>query len=83
MRVQVLGTGCAKCKKLFAAVESAAADSQIEVVLEKVESLDEIMKFGVMMTPALVVAGEVKSTGRIPAVQEIRAWLSSTAENKG
>lgn len=79
MKIQVLGTGCAKCKKLYAEAEKAANAAGVPAQLEKVEKIDEIMKFGVMMTPALVVDGEVKSTGRIPAVSEIASWLTTAA----
>ena len=83
MLVQVLGTGCAKCKKLYAEVEKAVASSGAEVQLEKVEKIDDIVSFGVMMTPAVVVAGEVKSTGRIPPVSEIASWISAATEKGG
>jgi small redox-active disulfide protein 2 len=79
MKIQVLGTGCAKCKKLYAEAEKAVAASGLPAQLEKVEKIDEIMAFGVMMTPALVVDGEVKSSGRIPAVSEIVSWLTTAA----
>jgi small redox-active disulfide protein 2 len=77
MKIQVLGTGCAKCKKLYAETEKAVASSGVAVVLEKVEKIDEIMKFGVMVTPALVVDGEVKASGRIPPASEIVSWLTT------
>jgi small redox-active disulfide protein 2 len=80
MRIKVLGTGCAKCKKLYAEAEKAIASSGKTVELEKVEQIDEIMKYGVMMTPALVVDEEVKSSGRIPAPSEIVAWISAGAQ---
>jgi small redox-active disulfide protein 2 len=79
MKVHVLGTGCAKCKKLYAEAEKAIASSGVAVDLEKVEKIDEIMKFGVMVTPALVVDGEVKSSGRIPPASEIVSWLTTAA----
>lgn len=79
MKIQILGTGCAKCKKLYAEAEKAVAASGLPAQLEKVEKIDEIMAYGVMMTPALVVDGEVKSSGRIPAVSEIASWLTTAA----
>ncbi len=79
MKIQVLGTGCAKCKKLYAEAEKAVAASGLPAQLEKVEKIDEIMAFGVMMTPALAIDGEVKSSGRIPAVSEIVSWLMTVA----
>jgi len=79
MKIKILGTGCAKCKKLYAETEKAIASSGRTVELEKVEKIDEIMKYGVMMTPALVVDEEVKSSGRIPAPSEIVSWITSNA----
>lgn len=83
MEVKVLGTGCAKCKKLFAeaekAVSSFVSSIGIQVSLTKVEKIDEIMKFGVMMTPALVIDGEVKCSGCVPRVSEIASWLEAAA----
>lgn len=75
MEIKVLGTGCAKCKKLYGEVEKALAETGTSAELSKVEKLDEIMDFGVMMTPALVVNGEVKSSGRVPSSAEIARWL--------
>ena len=82
MKVKVLGTGCAKCKKLFGEAEKAIAASGIKVELEKVEKIDEIMKYAVMMTPALVVNEEVKASGRIPQSAEILGWITSAASQQ-
>jgi small redox-active disulfide protein 2 len=79
MKVKILGTGCAKCKKLYAEAEKAIAASGQTVELEKVEKIDDIMKYGVMTTPALVIGEEVKSSGRIPAISEIVSWIASSA----
>jgi small redox-active disulfide protein 2 len=79
MKIKVLGTGCAKCKKLYAEAEKAIASSGVAVNLEKVEKIDEIMKFGVMVTPALVVNEEVKTSGRIPPASEIAQWITTAA----
>jgi small redox-active disulfide protein 2 len=79
MKIQVLGTGCAKCKKLYAEAEKAIVATGAAAQLEKVERIDEIVRFGVMATPALVVAGQVKSTGRIPASSEIADWITAAA----
>ena len=83
MNVKVLGPGCAKCKKLLAEAEKAVAQSGLPVTVEKVERIDEIVKFGVMVTPALVIDGEVKCSGRVAAVPEIVAWLASAAARNG
>ncbi len=79
MQIKVLGTGCAKCKLLYGEAEKAIAASGIPVELTKVERIDEIMKFGVMMTPALVLDGEVKVSGRIPKSTEIVTWITTAA----
>ena len=74
-KIQVLGTGCPKCKLLFQNAEAAAKSAGVEVQLEKVEKIVEIMKFGVMSTPALVVDGAVKSVGKVLNPDEIRKFL--------
>jgi small redox-active disulfide protein 2 len=79
MKIKVLGTGCAKCKMLYAEAQKAIASSGIAVELEKVEKIDDIMKFGVMMTPALVINEEVKSSGRLPPASEIVSWITTAA----
>jgi len=80
MKVKVLGTGCPKCRKLFAEAEKAAASSGEAVQVEKVESIDAILEYGVMMTPALVVNEEVKACGRIPSADEMVAWIRSALQ---
>lgn len=74
-KLQILGTGCAKCQKLTAQTEAAAQAAGIEYELEKVTDINEIMSFGVMMTPALAVDGQVKVTGKVPSVEEIKGML--------
>ena len=74
-KIQVLGTGCPKCKKLAELAEAAARELGIEYDLEKVTDINEIMAFGVMMTPALVVDGEVKLAGRLPSADEAKAMI--------
>ena len=75
MEVKVLGTGCPKCNALEEKVRSIAGKNGITIQLEKVKDLNDIMEYGVMMTPGLVVNGEVKSTGKIPKDEEILKWL--------
>ena len=75
MRIQVLGTGCAKCKQLTANAEAAVAELGLGVAIEKVEDLREIMKFKVMSTPALVVDGQVRSTGKVLSPGDVKAFL--------
>ncbi len=75
MKIKVLGTGCPKCKKLYAEAEKAIAESGVSAELEKVEGIDDIMNYGVMMTPALVIDEEVKVSGRISPAKEIVSWI--------
>ena len=70
-KIQVLGTGCPKCKTLTANAEAAVKALSVEATVEKVEKIADIMKFGVMMTPALVVDGVVKSAGKVLGADEI------------
>jgi small redox-active disulfide protein 2 len=79
MKIKVLGTGCPKCKTLYAQAEKAIASSGVSADLEKVENIDEIVKYGVMMTPALVVDGQVKCAGRVPATAEMVSWIMTAA----
>jgi small redox-active disulfide protein 2 len=79
MKIKVLGTGCAKCKLLYNEAQKALAASGVAADLEKVEQLDAIMGYGVMMTPALVIDEEVKASGRIPPAPEITAWITTAA----
>ena len=74
-KLQILGTGCAKCTNLAAATEQAARTLGIDYEMEKVTDLNKIMAFGVMMTPALVVDGTVKAAGRVPSVEDIKKML--------
>jgi small redox-active disulfide protein 2 len=74
-RLQVLGTGCPKCKKLTEMTEAAAKEAGIEYELEKVTDINAIVEFGVMTTPALVVDGEVKVAGRLPSPSELLTML--------
>ncbi|MCL6582388.1 MAG: thioredoxin family protein [bacterium] len=75
-KIQILGTGCPKCKKLAESAEVAAKELGLEYELEKVTDIAAIMGFGVMMTPALAVNGQVKVAGRVPSVDEIKKMLA-------
>ena len=75
-KLQILGTGCPKCKKLAELTEQAARELGLEYELVKVTEINEIMDFGVMMTPALAVDGKVKVAGKIPSLDEIKQWIS-------
>lgn len=74
-KIQILGTGCAKCKKLAKNAEAAAKELGIEYELEKVTDINEIIKMEVVMTPAMVVDGEVKIVGKAPSPEEIKKSL--------
>jgi len=74
-KLQILGTGCPKCKKLTENVEAAAKAMGIEYTIQKVTDINEIMKFGVMMTPALAVDGVVKVVGKVPEPEAIKDFL--------
>jgi len=76
MKIEVLGTGCAKCKTLFEVTKQAVAKSGKIAQIEKVEDLNDIMAYGVMNTPALVINGEVKSTGKLLSVDEVCALIA-------
>lgn len=76
-KIQILGTGCPKCKKLTEAADQAAQSLGIEYSLEKVTDINQIMDFGVMATPALAVDGDVKVSGRVPGIEELKTILSS------
>jgi len=74
-KLQVLGPGCPKCIELAKRTDEAAKASGQEYELEKVSELNKIMSFGVFMTPALVVDGEVKVVGKVPSVEEIKKMI--------
>lgn len=74
-KLQILGTGCAKCIKLAEHTEAAAQAAGIAYEMEKIKDINAIMGFGVMMTPALAIDGEVKVVGKVPSVEEIKQLL--------
>ena len=74
-KVQILGTGCPKCRKLYETARKAVEESGIEAEVSKVEDLDEILKAGVMITPGLVVDGTVVASGKLMSVDEIKRTL--------
>ena len=74
--IQILGTGCPKCKKLAEAAEEAARSAGIEYQIEKITDINVIVGFRVMSTPALAVDGVVKVSGRVPSVDELKGMLS-------
>ena len=77
MKIQILGTGCAKCNKLSAAAQAAADRLGIDYELEKVTDFMRFADFGVMITPALVVDGKLKVAGKVPSDEEIEEMIAN------
>ena len=77
MEIKVLGTGCAKCKKLEQITESVVKEAGLDANIEKVEDIYKIMQYGVMQTPGLVVDGKVILSGRLPKPDELKVLLTS------
>ena len=75
MKIQILGTGCAKCTKLADFTKEAADELNLDYELIKVTDINEIMGFGVMMTPALAIDGNVKFSGKVPSVEDLKKIL--------
>jgi len=79
MKVQILGTGCPRCRKLEANARKAIEELGVDAEIEKVQDIKEITKFGVMMTPALAIDGKVKCSGEIASMEKIKKWLQEIA----
>lgn len=77
MKIEILGTGCPKCQKLYAEAEKAIAEAGVAVELRKVEKIEEIVQSGVMATPALAIDGQIRVSGRVPPCAEIVEWISA------
>lgn len=75
MKIEILGMGCKKCSDLLVATKQAVAELNLQAEIVKVEDIKKIMSYGVMTTPALVVEGVVKVSGKIPSVEEIKGLL--------
>jgi small redox-active disulfide protein 2 len=80
MKIQVIGRGCTKCQRLTANIEQAARELGLAVEIEKVTELDRIVAFGVPMTPAFAVEGVVRSWGRVPTPEQIKALLAAAPQ---
>jgi len=80
MKIQILGMGCPKCKKLYEAAEQAAKELGLEYEMEKIDDIDRITEMGVMMTPALAIDGEVKLVGRVPTIENLKEILKNSNE---
>ncbi|MDY0002913.1 MAG: thioredoxin family protein [Polyangia bacterium] len=79
MQIKVLGTGCAKCQKLYEVTKRLLEAEGVEAEVVKVEKLEEIMDHGVMMTPGLMIDGELKSTGAVPREKQLLEWIRAAA----
>ncbi len=79
MDVRVLGPGCARCKQLYEATDKAIKQLGLAATLTKVEKLTEIAAYNVLMTPALVIDGQVKAAGRVPGTAELTSLLTTAA----
>ena len=77
MNIQVLGTGCSRCKTLFEMVKKAVLETGVQAVVEKVEDIEKIMAYELLMTPGLVINGQVKAAGRIPKLEELKTMLQT------
>jgi len=75
VKIEILGTGCPKCKKVTENAETAVKELGVDAEIVKVQKIDEIMKRGVMLTPAIAIDGEVKASGKIPSAEEIKKWI--------
>ena len=75
MKIEILGTGCPKCKKLNELVEEAINELVVSAEIIKVTDINKIIDYGVMVTPALVIDGDVKVAGKMPSKQEITEWI--------
>jgi small redox-active disulfide protein 2 len=79
MKLEILGTGCPKCKKLAELTAAAVRETGIVAEVRKVEKIDDILTYGVMVTPALAVDGKVVVAGRVPSKDEIKQWIAGKA----
>ena len=79
MDIKVLGTGCSNCKNTIALIDQVAQAKGVTVKLEKVEELRDIMGYGVMSTPGVVINGKVVHAGGVPSRDKVEQWLSATA----
>ena len=75
MKIQILGTGCPKCNQLYQNAQQAVTEAGVEAELVKVTDLNSIMSFGVMVTPALAIDGQVKTSGKVPSADDIKKMI--------
>jgi len=75
VKIEILGTGCPKCKMLYENANKAIAETGIKAEVIKIEDMEHIIECGVMITPAIVINGEIKSSGKVLSPEEIKQWL--------
>ncbi len=80
-KIQILGTGCARCRMLTANAEKAVQELGLQTEIEKVTDIKDIMKFQILMTPGLVIDGKIKTAGRIPSPEQIKQMLLEAGGN--
>jgi small redox-active disulfide protein 2 len=76
MKIEILGTGCSKCNKTKEVIEKVLKSTGVKAEVDKVEDIETILKYGVMITPAVVVDGDVKIVGKVPDEKEVRKWIT-------
>lgn len=76
MKIEILGTGCSKCKKAKEIIEKVLKQTGVEAEVVKVEDIEKILSYGVMVTPAIVIDGDVKLAGKVPDEKDVRKWIS-------
>ena len=76
MKIEILGTGCSKCKKTKEVIEKVLKNEGVEAEVVKIEDIEKILNYGVMVTPGVVVDGEVKLVGKVPDEKDIKKWIS-------
>ncbi len=75
MQIEILGTGCPKCKKTKETIEKVLKQTGVEAEVVKVEDIEKILSYGVMVTPAVVIDGDVKTAGKVPDEKDVRKWI--------
>ncbi len=81
MEIKILGSGCANCQATYKLIEDVARENGIEVNLEKVEDMGEIMSYGIMSTPGVVIDGKVAHAGGVPDKKTVAGWLTASGDN--
>jgi len=80
MELKVLGTGCTKCKKLERLAQKACTELELDVKIEKIEDIQDIMKYNILSTPGLVINGKVVLSGRLPKIDELKQIITSNSQ---